>query len=89
MLSVHACFTDSLLPLLDPASPTTAPSMRPHHTAPAHSQVRMKDDIKAYLTSVGVDWEEVDDLAQVRGRGGLVCVCVVVGAGGCRWRVGV
>ncbi|EFN56443.1 hypothetical protein CHLNCDRAFT_48757 [Chlorella variabilis] len=26
---------------------------------------RMKDDIKGYLTSVGVDWEEVDDLAMV------------------------
>jgi hypothetical protein len=25
----------------------------------------MKDDIKSYLTSVGVDWQEVDDLAQV------------------------
>lgn len=24
--------------------------------------VRMKDDIKEYLTSVGVDWEEADDL---------------------------
>ena len=28
-------------------------------------QCRMKDDIKSYLTSVGVDWQEVDDLAQV------------------------
>ena len=27
----------------------------------------MKDDIKGYLTSVGVDWEEVDDLAMVGG----------------------
>jgi hypothetical protein len=27
----------------------------------------MKDDIKSYLTSVGVDWQEVDDLAQVPG----------------------
>lgn len=27
--------------------------------------VRMKDDIKEYLTSVGVHWEEVDDLAAV------------------------
>ena len=26
----------------------------------------MKDDIKGYLSSVGVDWEEVDDLAAVR-----------------------
>ncbi|PSC67787.1 Aspartate carbamoyltransferase chloroplastic [Micractinium conductrix] len=26
---------------------------------------RMKDDIKSYLTSINVDWEEVDDLAQV------------------------
>jgi aspartate carbamoyltransferase catalytic subunit len=25
----------------------------------------MKDDIKEYLTGVGVDWEEVDDLAKV------------------------
>jgi len=24
--------------------------------------VRMKDDVKQYLSSVGVDWEEVDDL---------------------------
>ena len=30
-------------------------------------QCRMKDDIKSYLTSVGVDWQEVDDLAQVPG----------------------
>lgn len=27
--------------------------------------VRMKDDIKSYLTSVGVDWEQVDDLKAV------------------------
>lgn len=27
--------------------------------------VRMKDDIKGYLTGVGVDWEEVDDLKAV------------------------
>lgn len=27
----------------------------------------MKDDIKTYLTSVGVDWEEVNDLAMVSG----------------------
>ena len=27
--------------------------------------VRMKDDIKGFLTSVGVEWEEVDDLKAV------------------------
>ena len=46
------------------------------HTEPAVSaclprvlclQCRMKDDIKSYLSSVGVDWEEVNDLAMVRG----------------------
>jgi aspartate carbamoyltransferase catalytic subunit len=27
--------------------------------------VRMKDDIKEFLTGRGVNWEEVDDLAEV------------------------
>lgn len=27
--------------------------------------VRMKDDIKEFLTGRGVEWEEVDDLAEV------------------------
>jgi len=49
------------------------------HTEPAVSaclprvlslQCRMKDDIKSYLSSVGVDWEEVNDLAMVRRQGG-------------------
>jgi hypothetical protein len=39
----------------------------------------MKDDIKEYLTGVGVDWEEVDDLAKV-GLGW--CMCGWVGEGG-------
>jgi hypothetical protein len=47
--------------------------------------VRMKDDIKEYLTRVGVDWEEVDDLGQVRvlrvgtRNGGLWRMCTFCG----------
>lgn len=37
---------------------------------PCGPQCRMKDDIKTYLSGVGVDWEEVDDLAQARRKGG-------------------
>lgn len=43
----------------------------------------MKDDIKTYLTSVGVEWEEVNDLAMVRGGTSVTpvlpcpAVCVV------------
>jgi len=36
------------------------PGVKMYFVAP--DIVRMKDDIKEYLTSVGVDWEEVDDL---------------------------
>lgn len=36
------------------------PGVKMYFVAP--DVVRMKDDIKQYLTKVGVDWEEVDDL---------------------------
>ncbi|KAL4448208.1 hypothetical protein ABPG75_005427 [Micractinium tetrahymenae] len=39
------------------------PGVKMYFVAP--DVCRMKDDIKSYLSSVGVDWEEVDDLAQV------------------------
>ena len=45
-------------------------------------QCRMKDDIKSYLTGVGVDWEEVDDLAQVPWGAGVEGVMQFWGAGG-------
>ncbi|KAL4419110.1 hypothetical protein ABPG77_004431 [Micractinium sp. CCAP 211/92] len=38
------------------------PNVKMYFVAP---DCRMKDDIKTYLSGVGVDWEEVDDLAQV------------------------
>ena len=37
----------------------------------------MKDDIKSYLTSINVDWEEVDDLAQVSPAARSTCPLVV------------
>ena len=36
------------------------PNVKMYFVAP--DVVRMKDDIKAYLTGEGVDWQEVDDL---------------------------
>ncbi|PRW45053.1 Aspartate carbamoyltransferase chloroplastic [Chlorella sorokiniana] len=39
------------------------PGVKMYFVAP--DECRMKDDIKTYLTSVGVDWEEVNDLAMV------------------------
>lgn len=39
------------------------PGVKMYFVAP--DVCRMKDDIKTYLSGVGVDWEEVDDLAQV------------------------
>lgn len=47
-----------------PWLPPTCPRLP---ACPRCPQCRMKDDIKTYLSSVGVDWEEVDDLAQVGG----------------------
>lgn len=39
------------------------PGVKMYFVAP--DVVRMKDDIKAFLTAQGVDWEEVDDLNEV------------------------
>ena len=56
---VKGCLLPPLLVCACPCTPA-CPS------TPAPLQCRMKDDIKGYLSSVGVDWEEVDDLAAVR-----------------------
>lgn len=40
-----------------------SPHTHTHRPFPIAWQVRMKDDIKEYLTGVGVQWEEVDDLS--------------------------
>ncbi|PHU23359.1 Aspartate carbamoyltransferase, chloroplastic [Capsicum chinense] len=38
----------------------------------SHDMVKMKDDIKDYLTSMGVYWEESDDLLEVASKCGVV-----------------
>ncbi|PHT87684.1 Aspartate carbamoyltransferase, chloroplastic [Capsicum annuum] len=38
----------------------------------SHDVVKMKDDIKDYLTSMGVYWEESDDLLEVASKCGVV-----------------
>ncbi|KAF3641159.1 hypothetical protein FXO37_23135 [Capsicum annuum] len=42
----------------------------------SHDVVKMKDDIKDYLTSMGVYWEESDDLLEVASKCGVITVDV-------------
>jgi hypothetical protein len=44
-------------------------------------QCRMKDDIKTYLSGIGVDWEEVDDLSAVRMQGRMLQALLLLAFG--------
>ena len=52
------------------------PGVKMYFVAP--DVCRMKDDIKQYLSSINVDWEEADDLKVREGEGGEQCVDVVL-----------